>query len=60
LETLPFVALASNPHFFDAPPEIQQTILGLSPNAEKHSMGEFNIQPVRTFPFNRIFNELKF
>jgi hypothetical protein len=54
LDKLPFVAFASEPHFLNAPEEVQSSIDGLKPNKETHSLGEFNIQPV-TFKMLQFF-----
>ncbi|KAI6209544.1 Arsenite-resistance protein 2-like protein [Aphelenchoides besseyi] len=43
--SLPFTALLSPPHFLNAPYEVIKSIIGLSPNAQNHSLGDFYIQP---------------
>uniref|UniRef100_A0A914Y5Q0 Uncharacterized protein n=1 Tax=Panagrolaimus superbus TaxID=310955 RepID=A0A914Y5Q0_9BILA len=42
---LPFLALLSSPHFYQANPEVIDSLLGLSPSENLHNMGEFIIQP---------------
>ena len=42
---LPFAGFLTPPHFLWSPPEVQNSVYGLSPDTSKHHPGSFDINP---------------